>query len=52
MNAFQLGENISLLFTTVLDELPLGLIDEDEEVAEVTNRAFWEQRTTKKGYSR
>jgi len=27
--------------------LPLGLIDEDEEVAEVTDRAYWEQRGSK-----
>ncbi len=27
--------------------MTLGLIDEDEEVAEVADRAYWEQRSTK-----
>lgn len=44
MNALKIGENISLVFTTVLDELPLGLIDEDEESQEVTDRSYWEQK--------
>lgn len=41
INAFEVGEDIGLLFTTVLDELPLGLVDEDEEVKEITDRNFW-----------
>lgn len=46
MSAYQLNENeISLIFTTVLDELNLGLVDEDEETKEVTDRNYWE--TTK-----
>src|SRR5437763_2295718 len=28
MNAIKIGEQVSLVFTTVLDELPLGLVDE------------------------
>lgn len=47
MNAVRVGDNLSLLFTTVLDELAPGLVDEDEEVAEVTDRGYWEQRATK-----
>jgi len=47
MNAIKIGDQISLVFTTVLDELPLGLIDEDEEIQEVTDRAYWERRGTK-----
>ena len=35
------------MFTTVLDVLPLGLVDEDEEVRETTDRGYWEQRGTK-----
>ena len=47
MSAYQMSENeISLVFTTVLDELNLGLIEEDEETKEVTDRNYWE---TKKG---
>jgi predicted transport protein len=48
MNAVKFGEQISLVFTTVLDELPLGLVDEDEEVQEATDRTYWlERRGTK-----
>ncbi|HRU10726.1 MAG TPA: hypothetical protein P5144_15225 [Thermoanaerobaculia bacterium] len=47
MNAVQVGEVVSLLFTTVLDEVRLGRIDEDEEALETTDRAFWETRATK-----
>lgn len=47
LNAVRIGDTISLVFTTVLDERSLGLVDEDEEVAEVTDRAYWESRATK-----
>lgn len=47
MNAIKIGDQVSLVFTTVLDELPLGLVDEDEEIQEVTDRAYWERRGTK-----
>ncbi len=47
MNAVQVGEVVSLLFTTVLDEVRLGRIDEDEEALETTDRSFWEARATK-----
>lgn len=47
MNAIKIGEQVSLVFTTVLDELPLGLVDEDEEIQEVTDRTYWERRGTK-----
>lgn len=46
MTAFELDGNIGLLFTKVLDELPLGLIDEDEEIKEVTDRNYWLKRGT------
>jgi hypothetical protein len=35
------------MFTKVLDELPLGLVEEDEEVQESVDRAYWESRATK-----
>jgi Domain of unknown function (DUF5655) len=47
MQAFQLGDQVSLVFTTVLSESRLGLVDEDEELSEVTDRAFWEKRASK-----
>ncbi|MCB0400238.1 MAG: hypothetical protein KDD26_11580 [Winogradskyella sp.] len=46
MNAFKFEDKVGLVFTKVLDELPLGLIDEDEEVQEVTNREYWLKRGT------
>lgn len=47
MNAFQLGESVSLVFTTVLDQVRLGLVDEDEEANEATDRSYWEARGSK-----
>ena len=47
MSAFRVGDHLCLSFTTVLDEFTLGLVDEDEEVAAVTDRAYWEQRATR-----
>lgn len=47
MSAVQLSGTVSLLFTTVLDEARFGLVDEDEEVQEVTDRAYWEARGSK-----
>lgn len=47
MNTIKFGNQISLVFTTVLDEMRLGLVDEDEELQEVTDRAYWEQRGSK-----
>ena len=52
MNAIKVGDNTSLMFTTVLDQLTLGFVDEDEEVSEVTDRNYWEQmRGTKQTVS-
>lgn len=47
LTAFRLGENVSLVFSKVLDETRLGLVDEDEEVQAVTDRAYWEARASK-----
>jgi hypothetical protein len=47
VRAHQVNGTISLLFTTVLDERTLGLVEEDEEVAESTDRSYWEKRGTK-----
>ncbi len=48
MKALKLGNQIGLDFTTVLDQLSLGLVDDDEESYEVTDRAYWENRGTTK----
>lgn len=48
MQALRIGDNIALVFTTVMDELSRGLVDEDEDAAAApTDRAYWEKRSTK-----
>jgi hypothetical protein len=42
MTAYQIGAEYALTFVKVLDELTYGLVDEDEPVAEPTDRTFWE----------
>jgi hypothetical protein len=44
LQAIKVNDNVGLIFTTVLDELPLGLVDEDEVVQEPTNRGYWEEK--------
>ena len=46
LNAIKIDNNISLVFTTVLDQMTLGVIDEEEE-QEVADRSYWEKRGTK-----
>lgn len=41
LQALEIDGKVGLVFTTVLDELPLGLLDEDEEVTETTDRSYW-----------
>ena len=48
MNALKNGNQVGLVFTTVVDQLSLGFVDEDEETQEVTDRAYWESRGSKK----
>lgn len=48
MQALRIGENNTLVFTTVMDELSRGLVDEDEDAeAAPTDRSYWEKRATK-----
>lgn len=47
LSAIKLGESVSLVCTKVLDEMRLGLVDEDEEVQAVTDRSYWEARASK-----
>src|SRR6476469_7498272 len=47
LNAVKVDNKVALVFSKVLDELQLGLVDEDEEVKEVTDRAYWEKRASK-----
>ena len=48
MQGLKIGNNISLVFTKVMDELTRGVVDEDEDAeAAPTDRAYWEDRGTK-----
>jgi len=46
MQAFQIEGHVSLICSTVVSEVKRGLVDEDE-VAEVTDRSYWEARSGK-----
>ncbi|OSI10855.1 hypothetical protein [Neisseria zoodegmatis] len=46
MSAYQMHDQNIITFTKVLDEIELGLIDEDEEKVEVTDLEYWKQRGT------
>ena len=48
MSALRAGDQLALVFTTVLDQLSLGMVDEDEDTQEVTDRSYWEARGSKK----
>ena len=42
IRALTVGENLTLVFTKVLDEMTLGVVDEDEEAeAAPTDRMYW-----------
>jgi hypothetical protein len=48
MQALKVGDHMTLVFTKVMDELPLGVIDEDEDAeAAPADRAYWEKRGSK-----
>lgn len=46
VKAIKVGDNISLFFTKVIDEVRLDLLEEDNQ-AEPTDRAYWEKKSTK-----
>lgn len=48
MRALRSCDKIGLVFTTVVDQMSLGLVDEDEAGQEPTDRAYWESRGSKK----
>lgn len=48
MQAMKVGEHTTLIFTTVMDELTRGLIDDDEDAESApTDRSFWETKASK-----
>jgi hypothetical protein len=46
MTAIETSDGVGLNFTTVLDTVKPGLVDEDEECTEVADRSYWERRGT------
>ena len=46
INAIKIGNQISLVSTTVLDQMSLGM-EEDDEEKEVVDRSYWEKRGNK-----
>ena len=42
MSAYKSGEDLGLVFTKVLDQTDYEVNDDEEEVLETTDRAFWE----------
>jgi hypothetical protein len=48
MSAYKVNDAIALTFVKVLDEIALGLVDEDEPKAEPTTRESWETKASKK----
>ena len=48
MTAQRYENKIGLSFITILNQMPFGLVDEDEEMQEVTNREYWENKGRKK----
>lgn len=48
MTAYKIDEEYALTFVKVLDELSFGLVDEDEDVSDPTDRAYWEKQGSTK----
>lgn len=48
MKALRVGTQVGLIFTTVVDQMTLGLVDDDEGGQEPTDRAYWEARGSRK----
>jgi hypothetical protein len=46
MKTIRVGDTVSLIFSTVLDELSLGTLEEDQDIIP-TDRNFWLKKTTK-----
>ncbi len=48
MKALRAADQVGLVFTTVIDQLVLGFADEDEEIQESADRAYWENKGSSK----
>ena len=47
MTAYQVGDEVALTFTKILDEMSLGLVGEDEPIPLPADRAYWEKFSSK-----
>ena len=47
MKALRAGNQVGLVFTTVVDQMTLGLAEEDDEGEEPTDRSYWESSGSK-----
>lgn len=47
VSAIKVGENITLTFAKVVDEIKRGPEDDGPEIAEPTDRTYWENRSSK-----
>jgi hypothetical protein len=47
LQAFEVGESVTLVATTVMDRMALGTEEEEAEAAEPTDRAYWESHGSK-----
>lgn len=48
VTAYEYDGKYFVIFNKILDEVQFGLVDEDEEVREVTDRNYWIERGTEK----
>lgn len=48
MTAYRVSDEYALTFVKVLDEMSIGLVGEDEPVAEPTDRTYWETKRASK----
>jgi predicted transport protein len=46
MKAYEVGNDVALVFTKILDEVNLGLVDEDEEIQELVDRDYWLKKSS------
>jgi len=46
MKAYKVEDGVTLIFTKILDEVNLGLVDEDEEVQELVDKDYWLKRSS------
>ncbi len=47
VGAIKIGDQLTLVFTKVLDQIQLGAVDDDIETQAPATRAFWEERSAK-----